>query len=403
MRMRRERGLWSGVFRLVVWVSALLTAAMPGVVAQKQDNARQRAIALEQHGEAAEAEQVWQSIVESKDGTAAQRKKQKAEAYAHLGLLEARQGRYPQAEEYYRSALAIDPAIPGLQMDLGLSFFKDDKFKEAIGPFSAELRAHPGDNRLLILLGMAHYGMGDYLVAVPYLKQAASKDPQSLPLRLALAHSCLWSKQYDCVMETYRQILALNAQSAEADILAGEALDEKGDNAGAIEEFRAAVKANPKEPNVHFGLGYLLWKGKQFEEAAQQFQAELVNDPQSREAREYLADSLVELNDYKGARVELEKALAADPNSAMMHRDLGIVDADSGSNEAAVGEFRKAMELDPKDVNIHWRLAKLYQSMGKRDEAKAEFAKASSMTRQASEALYQKLDGARAAPPPTQP
>lgn len=403
MRMRRERGLWPGLFGWVVWVAVFLMAGLPKAEAQAAESARERAMGLEQQGHAAEAEQVWQSILESKDGTAAERKKQKAEAYAHLGLLEAGQGRYPQAEEYYRTALAIDPAIPGLQVDLGLAFFKDRKFREAIAPFNAELRAHPGDMRLLILLGMAHYGMGDYLVAVPYLKQAASKDPQSLPLRLALAHSCLWSKQYDCVMETYKQILALNAESAEADVLAGEALDEKGDIAGAIEEFRAAVRANPKEPNVHFGLGYLLWKGKQFDEAAQQFQEELVNDPQSREAREYLGDSLVELNDYKGASVELEKALAADPNSPMVHRDLGVVYADSGDKEKAVVELREAMELDPKDVNIHWRLAKLYQSMGKQDEAKAEFTKASSMTRQASEALYQKLDGARAAPPPTQP
>src|SRR5581483_11814347 len=70
---------------------------------------------------------------------------------------------------------------------------------------------------------MAHYGMGDYLVAIPYLKQAAKMDPQSLPLRLTLAHSCLWSKQYQCVMDVYKEILALNAESAEADMLAGEA------------------------------------------------------------------------------------------------------------------------------------------------------------------------------------
>ena len=41
-------------------------------------------------------------------------------------------------------------------------------------------------------------------------------------------------------------------------MLAGEALDEMKDKAGATQQFRAAVKADPKEPNVHFGLGYLL-------------------------------------------------------------------------------------------------------------------------------------------------
>ena len=41
----------------------------------------------------------------------------------------------------------------------------------------------------------------------------------------------------------------MNAESAEADMLAGEALDEMNDHAGATQQFRAAVKANPQEPN----------------------------------------------------------------------------------------------------------------------------------------------------------
>jgi Flp pilus assembly protein TadD len=41
-------------------------------------------------------------------------------------------------------------------------------------------------------------------------------------------------------------------------MLAGEAQDEMKNHGGAIEQFRAAVKADPKEPDVHFGLGYLL-------------------------------------------------------------------------------------------------------------------------------------------------
>ena len=110
-------------------------------------------------------------------------------------------------------------------------------------------------------------------MAVPYLQQAAERDTQNLPLRLALAHSCLWSKQSPCVLKAYREILALNAESAEADMLAGEALDEMKDTAGAIEQFRAAVKANPKEPDAHFGLGYLLWTQKAYAEASSEFEA----------------------------------------------------------------------------------------------------------------------------------
>src|SRR5207302_10396756 len=114
-----------------------------------------------------------------------------------------------------------NPAFPALQLSLELAIFKTKQFRESIKPFTARLRKHPGDQRLTILLGMAHYGMGDYLVAIPYLKQAADRDSQSLPLRLTLAHSCMLSKQYQCVLDVYKEILALNADSAEADMLAG--------------------------------------------------------------------------------------------------------------------------------------------------------------------------------------
>jgi tetratricopeptide (TPR) repeat protein len=279
-------------------------------------------------------------------------------------------------------------------MNLGLALFKAKDFKASIKPFAAELKKHPDDPRLTILLGMAHYGMGDYFVAIPYLKKAAETNPQSLPLRLTLAHSCLWSKQYQCVLDVYKEILALNADSAEADMLAGEALDEKGDKEGATEQFRAAIRSNPKEPNAHFGLAYLLWTQSHFPEAAREFQAELANDPQHLQARAYLGDSYVQLKDYTKAQSELERARAADASFALVHRDLGIVYAEEGRKDDAISELQKAIELDPKDLAPHWRLGKLYQSMGKKEEAKAEFARASTMNKessQESQALYQKL------------
>ena len=305
--------------------------------------------------------------------------------------MEARQEHYTQAIGFYQSANAIDPSFPGLQMNMGLAYFKSGLFKGAIKPFTIELRKHPGDARLIILLGMAHYGMGDYLVAVPFLQRAAEEQPQNLALRLALAHSCLWSKQYDCVQSTYREILNLNSSSAEAEMIAGEALDETGDDAGAMEHFKAAVAADPKQPNVHFGLGYLLWTQSHYTESAAEFAAELQNDAQNLPARAFLGDCYVKLNDYAKARPELEMALARDPSSAMVHRDLGIVLASEGKSEEAANELLKAIAYDPKDAAPHWRLARLYQSMGKRQEAAAELQKVSTMTKEANQPLTRRL------------
>ena len=362
---------------------ALVMMATP--LGWTQIASRADALSLEQQGQTAEAEQLWKQIAAADP--------QNGEAFAHLGLLASRQEHYQDAIDNYRKALALAPAIPNLELNLGLALFKSNQYPAAIKAFADELQKHAGDQRLLILLGMSHYGMGDYLVAIPYLQKAAENDPSNLPLRLAWAHSCMGSKQYDCVLQVYRQILALNADSAEADMLAGEALDEKGDDAGAVEQFRAAIQANPNEPNAHFGLGYLLWTQHHYREAADEFKAELAVGSAQPQAQAFLGDALVELHEYAEAQPELEAASHANTpaSAAMIHRDLGIVYSQAGRREDAVAELRQAIALDPKDVTPHYRLGKLYQSMGKTQEAKAELDIASAMNQESSRPLSQQL------------
>lgn len=352
----------------------------------------QMAFSLEQQGKYAEAEIAWHNFLKDQPNS--------AEAYAHLGFLEARQGHYRQAVPSYRHALALDPKMPGLQMNLGLAYFKGDELKEAVQTFSSLLKeqtaASPETERLTILIGMAHYGLGEFAAAVPYLKEATSREPQNLPFRLLLAHSCLAVRQYQCVLDVYQQILALNAESAEADMLAGEALDAMKDHDGATRQFLAAVKANPKEPNVHFGLGYLLWEQRDYEEAAQEFQAELDNVPNHVQALTYLADSDIHLNRLEAALPLLQQAIQINPSMELAHLDLGILNADTGHRDAALQQLKIAATLSPNDMNVHWRLGRLYKEMGRNTLAKLEFEKTSALHEAANASVIQQLDKANA-------
>ena len=366
----------------------LLLLALPSLPLPAQTNATAAAYALEQQGKDQEAQAAWEQIAKAHPAD--------AEAYANLGLLHARQQKYPQAITFYRKAQALNPAMPGLQMNLGLALFKSGNLRGAMHEFEPLLKkqdsASPDAQRLRILLGMCHYGLGEYAAAVPPLREAMQRDPQDLPYRLVLAHSCLRAKQYQCVLDVYHEILSLNAESAEADMLAGEALDEMHDHNGAVEQFRAAVKADPKQPGVHFGLAYLLWTGSQWDEAEQQFQAELENNPQNVQALVYLADSQIRQNHFDTARPLLEKAVRIDPKFEMAHLEIGILDSQAGKNEEALRELHQAATLNPKDVQVHWRLARLYQAMGRKQEAQAEFDRTKTLTKAADDTVYAKLN-----------
>lgn len=374
---------------------AILAMGLPNCPAQAAgmaDQQRQTAITLEQQGNNVEAETAWRAVLKAHPAD--------AEAYAHLGLLAAHQEHYREAVPLYRKALALNPAMPSLRLNLGLSLFKSGALKEAIQTFTPLLKSEPSSSpgalRLATLIGMAHYGLGEYAAAVPYLEQATAADTQNLPFRLALAHSCLRSQQYQCVLDVYHQILTLNAESAEADMLAGEALDEMKDPVGATVQFRAAVKQDSRLPDAHFGLGYLLWGQLQFEEAVQEFHAELANNPDHAQALAYLADSEMRLSHPEAASPLLEKAVRIDPRIELAHLDLGILYSDAGRKNDALGEFTIAEKLSPNDQSVHWRLARFYQAIGKINEAKVEFDKTRSLQKAADETVFKKLHEAQA-------
>lgn len=374
----------------------LLAVAAPclGQAAQTLDPQRQTALTLEQEGKTAEAEGAWRAVLKTHPSN--------PEPYAHLGLLEARQEHYKEAVSYYRKAMSLGPAVPALHLNLGLALFKEGELKPAIIEFKPLLKraptASPQAQQLTILLGMAHYGLGEYAEAAPYLKTATANDAQNLQLRLALAHSYLWSKQYQKVLDVYHEILVLAPDSAEADMLAGEAQDELKDHAGAIEQFRAAVKANPKQPEAHFGLGYLLWGARQYPEAVKEFQAELANNPDHIQAMAYQADAEMQMSQPDVAIPLMEKVEKRAPKLVLAHLDLGILYTDAGRQDDALRELTEAARLTPQDVDVHWRLARLYRAMGKKDEAIAEFAKAKGITRAADNAVFDKMGGAPAKP-----
>ena len=360
-------------------ISLTLLLASIAMPAPAQNDQRQTAISLEQQGKLPEAAAAWETLSRSAPAN--------PEPLAHLGLLEARQQHYPEAIRFYRKALALDPAMPGLQLNLGLALFKSGDYKQALQSFEPLIKSQPEDQRLNILVGMSHYGLGQYAAAAPFLRRAADHDPNNLTLLLTLAHSCLLSSQFPCVLDAYHRIIAQNAESAEADMLVGEALDEMKDPVGAMREFRAAIVANPREPNVHFGLGYLLWTNGQYPEAAKEFQTEIVNDPHHLQATLYLADSEMQLGQMDIAKPLLEKLVEINPENSMCHLDLGIVYAANGDNQKAADELQTAIRLAPREVNAHWRLARLYKAMGKKNEATAEFEKARTLNKDEDERL----------------
>jgi tetratricopeptide (TPR) repeat protein len=147
----------------------------------------------------------------------------------------------------------------------------------------------------------------------------------------------------------------------------------KGNDTKAIEEYRLAIAVKPSLPNLHYGLGHLLWKDLQVGEARRELEAEVTLNPRHAAALNDLGNTYLLEHQPDKALPYLKLALAADPRNPVIHGDVGTAYSELKDYPKAEVEFRIAVSADG-DGSVHYKLARVYQALGQRDEAAREFA-----------------------------
>jgi tetratricopeptide (TPR) repeat protein len=312
----------------------------------------------------------------------------------------SREEKYEDAAAAYAKALALDPKLPGVQMNLGLAEFKGGKFKGAIEPLKAALAADPQSLQAVTLLGLSYYASGDFPEAIQYLQRASQADPANGELHRVLAQSCLSAKNFDCALKEFSAILQQDPNSAAAHMLTGEALDGLGRTPEAITEFEAAAKADPKATDIHFGLGFLYWKLREYDDAARAFEAELALDPGNAQAMAYLGDIELKRENTEKSLQLLGEAVRRRQDIRIAYFDLGVIYTAQRKYPEALEALRRAEMLDPQRPDIHYRLGRLYQAMGNSAESQKEFARVKELHEKTEEDVAKKMSGGSAAPNP---
>jgi tetratricopeptide (TPR) repeat protein len=341
------------------------------------------AIALQQKGDLPRAAQAWRAVTLRHPDDAA--------AFASLGVVLSKQQKYPEAATVYRKALALDPKLPGVELNLGLAEFKQGHFRSAESPLRRALQADPPNPQAQTLLGMSYYSMGRFAEAEKYLGAAAKSDSGNLELQRVLAQSCLWARDFQCAQEEFHSMLEKNPDSAQAHILFGEALDGLGRTEEAIAEFEAAAKLSPREPNVHFGLGYLHWRAKEYDAARQEFGIELQFDASNAQALAYLGDIAWKNNDPVAALSFFDRAGKVNDRIRIVSLDRGAIYMQQKRYRQARAALLHAVALDPAQTDAHYQLGRLYQAMGKPDEAQKELLTVRQLHKEADDSLAEKL------------
>lgn len=172
---------------------------------------------------------------------------------------------------------------------------------------------------------------------------------------------------------------ALIRQLRDYNFAAGiESLKEKWERKAvdALADTYTAPTPNPLA-HAHLTVALALETEKHAAEAVPHARDAVKADPQSIEAREALARTLMDDLQPEAAVRELRQAIQLFPKEAALHAFLGGLLGKQADTEEALSEFRIAVALDPKNAGYPVAVGSLLVSQtGQMEDAVAEFQKA---------------------------
>jgi tetratricopeptide (TPR) repeat protein len=155
-----------------------------------------------------------------------------------------------------------------------------------------------------------------------------------------------------------RKVAAKNPRNVQSVLDLAGALNQTGDKAGAITEYREALKLSPKYPEqVHIKLGLALKDNFQAEEAKAEYKEAIGLQGKYAAPHDHLAALLFDQADLDGAQQECKKALEIDEKDAGAKDVCGRVLDKFGKFDEAIAAFREAVEAQPEQPLFHLDLA----------------------------------------------
>jgi tetratricopeptide (TPR) repeat protein len=295
-----------------------------------------------------------------------------ARACMNLGVMHAQAQRFSRAAELFAEAAAVDPEFPQVQYSLGVAYFTAQQHEKATGPLTRALEADPGNAAIRRMLGLSWFHAENYAKAAELLETdpAREADPS---LQFAYALALVRSDRAAQAQPIFDRLLAQHADSAELQVVLGQAHAHQGDYPAAIESLRRALQLKPTVAEANTTLGIIYLKQGRLPEAREALRAELAAHAQDFRARQTLATVLDLEGNLDEALVVLRPLVRARPDFADGRYLFGKVLLAKGAAAEAVEELQAAVRLAPEDANAHYQLGQAYQKLGQSDLAEQQF------------------------------
>ncbi|MGA9888173.1 MAG: tetratricopeptide repeat protein [Candidatus Acidiferrales bacterium] len=325
-------------------------------------------LAYSQTGDAPKAAQTLQQLVATHPDS----------ADAHMGLgtvyAETEPANLEAAVAEFRDALRLDRTKDEARLALGRALISQQKYSDALVPLREYTEHEPRDFQGYYAAGLAYRGLRQWDSSIASLQKAARLDPESYEVRYELGVVLAGAGQNEQAIrelqiaekirpsapDPHDQLARLLAKAGQEEL----AQKEHAQYASLVSRGDPAITASKFNEQAN----QLLAAGKA-RAAADAYREALRADPKNPQLHYNLSLALDQLGDRATERQELEKTIQLDPELAVAHNQLGVLDLQSNRASEAEQEFKKAIAGDPRYAEAQNNLGVLYNREGKDQDA----------------------------------
>lgn len=211
---------------------------------------------------------------------------------------------------------------------------KTDEALNAIGELQRE---RPEAPEVLYLMGIASITIGEYGRALMYLEGAHNRDPNCLEYSEALANLHVRVGNLSEGVYFAKLSTTLEPHPHVANLLPSD-----------MTNFFESLE-NASIPR-HAAYGFVKFHRHEYEDAAKEFDRQIMLKPDDAYAHRYAAASRLAVGEFERAILHIQKAIHLTPDDPDCHFFAGQISKRIGAFDAALFHFKKAFELDEESV-----------------------------------------------------
>ena len=291
----------------------------------------------------------------------------------NLGVMHAQAQRFSRAAELFADAAVADPEFPQVQYSLGVAHFTAQQYDKATGPLTRALAADPRNAAIRRMLGLAWFQVENYTKAAELLEGDPERESEP-SLQFAYAMALVRSDRAEQAKAIFDRLLTRHGDSAELQVVLGQAHAHQGDYPAAIESLRRALQLKPTVAEANTTLGIIYLKQGRLPEAREALRTELAAHPDDfQRPSDPRRGARAGRGTRSSARTPPPSGARTGPISPTADTCSARFSSRRERRRRRWSELRAAVRLAPEDANAHYQLGQAYQKLGQSELAEQHF------------------------------